>query len=117
MSIRCKPYHRALRGGDAGGVRNRADRKSRCPGWADDDVLRRRLLDGALEDPEGGKDSFGRPCRIWNAVAGQVFLGKSTNEQDPAYNCYPEVPATSLAEELARRAERSVDDLLGGMAE
>lgn len=66
----------------------------------------------ALPDPDGGTDSFGRPKRVWNAVAGATFVGVSTNEQDPAYNCYPEVPATALAHELAERAERSVEDIL-----
>ena len=112
MTIRCKGYHRVLRRADPGAVRGRADRKSGCPGWASDQILQGRLESTALVDPDAGTDSFGRPRRIWNAVAGTVFVGNSTNEQDPHYNCYPEVPATALAEELARRAERSVEQFL-----
>jgi hypothetical protein len=112
LSIRCKVNHRA-RGAHAPGVlRSSADRKSRCPGWASDEALQRRLLDEALDDPDGGVDSFGRPKRKWNAVGGVVFLAVSTNEEQPHYNCYPECPATTLADELERRAQRSKDELL-----
>lgn len=111
MSIRCKPKHRPLRADQPASVRSRADRKSTCPGWASDAALRERLERNALIDGEAGEDSYGRPRRIWNAVAGTVFVGVSTNEQEPHYNCYPEVPATSLADELAERAERSVEDV------
>jgi len=32
-----------------------------------------------------------------------------TNEPELVYNCYPEVPATGLVDELMRRAERTVE--------
>lgn len=112
VKIRCKGYHRPMRSTDGGSLRTHADRKSGCPGWAVDPTLQARLLATALEDPDGGADSFGRPKRIWNAVAGQTFVGVSTNEQDPAYNCYPEVPATALADELALRADSTVEAFL-----
>jgi hypothetical protein len=72
--------------------------------------LRDRLLAEALEDPDGGVDSKGRPKRLWNALDGWYFVGVSTNEPTPAYNCYPEVPATGLLEELVKRAERTVEE-------
>jgi hypothetical protein len=113
VGIRCKSYHRPLRGSAPGSLRGRADRKSECPGWASDAALQAKLLDTALDDPDAGLDSLGRPKKKWNAVAGRTFIGVSTNEQEPAYNCYPEVPATALADELARRADRSVEEFLG----
>ncbi|MDI7267317.1 MAG: hypothetical protein QME96_04935 [Myxococcota bacterium] len=72
--------------------------------------MRGKLLAEALEEPEGGVDSRGWPKRLWNALDGWYFVGVSTNEPKPAYNCYPEVPATSLLEELAKRAERTVEE-------
>jgi hypothetical protein len=47
-------------------------------------------------------------------VAGWYFVGVSTNEAQAAYNCYPEVPATSVRGELLRRVERTVEDILKG---
>ena len=113
--VRCKVYHRASHPADPGEVRDpkgRDGKKSRCPGWADDQTIQERLLREALVDPEGGTDVFGFPKRLWNAVAGMYFVGVSTNEQTPAYNCYPSVPATELVEELRLRAERSLGELL-----
>lgn len=111
--VRCKTYHRPHGSRDAGLERTKGDHKSRCPGWLSDALLRQRLLSEALEDPEGGTDMKGRPKRLWNAVAGWTFVGVSSNEPVPAYNCYPEVPLTVLAEELAIRAERGLEDLRG----
>ena len=54
---------------------------------------------------------MGHPRRLWNAVNNHYFVGVSTNEQQPSYNCYPEVP-TTLLEDLARRAARSLEDVL-----
>jgi hypothetical protein len=113
MIPRCKTYHRALRAASPGSQRTIGDQKSRCPGWADNDTLKQRLLDEALPDPDGVKDSNGRPKRLWNAINGWYFVGVSTNEAVEAYNCYPEEPSARLAE-LEARAERTVADVLGG---
>jgi hypothetical protein len=112
--IRCKPYHRPRRASDAGRVRDQLFRKSRCPAWASSAELQQRLLDEALIDPDGGIDSLGHPRRLWNAVDGCFFVGVSTNEQQAAYNCYPEIPATSLRSELLVRSERTIEDVLQG---
>jgi len=109
--VRCKRYHEPRGTRDAGLLRGTGDAKSRCPGWLVDATLQRKLLDEAIVDPEGGMDSRGRPKRLWNALDGWYFVGVSTNEPEPAYNCYPEVPATVLLEELSRRAERTVEEL------
>lgn len=109
-ALRCKKYHEARGRRDPGLRRDTGDWKSRCPGWTLDPVLRDRLLAEALEDPDGGVDSKGRPKRLWNALDGWYFVGVSTNEPTPAYNCYPEVPATGLLEELVKRAERTVEE-------
>jgi hypothetical protein len=103
----CKKYHDDHGAADAGQLRGAAG-KSRCPGWARPDILRQRLIDEALVDPDGGTDSYGRPRRLWTAVNGVFFVGVSTNENVPRYNCYPDVPASALVEELAARAQRSV---------
>lgn len=108
--LRCKRYHEPRGRRDPGLRRGTGDWKSRCPGWTLDPALRERLLVEAIEDPDGGADSMGRPKRLWNALAGWYFVGVSTNEAKPAYNCYPEVPATTLLEELVRRAERTVEE-------
>jgi hypothetical protein len=43
---------------------------------------------------------------------GRIFVGVSCNLAQPAYNCYPEVPADGgLFEELQRRAERTRDQI------
>ena len=68
-------------------------------------------MDEAVVDPDAGQDSMGHPKRIWNAINGVYLIGVSTNEQQPSYNCYPEVP-TAMLDELTRRAERSIEDVL-----
>lgn len=113
-SVRCKKYHNPLKRTDAGYERTPQDRKSRCPPWLSDPAVRQRLLDEGLEDPDGLTDSFVRPKILWNALDGWYFIAVSTNESDLAYNCYPEVPATSRIEELADRAARSVAQLMDG---
>ena len=110
-TIRCKPKHRALKKSEPGNLRRAGDLRSRCPGWASEEVQECLLAD-ALVDPESGTDCHGRPRLLWNAVNNVVFIGVSSNEQVPAYNCYPEVPATSLAGQLEARSRRSLDDLL-----
>jgi hypothetical protein len=113
--VRCKVYHQSSHPADLGHVRNPKDRdgkKPRCPGWADDPVVQERLLKEALVDPAGDENMFGFPTRIWNAVAGMYFVGVSTNESTPAYNCYPSVPATDLVDNLRMRAERSLEEFL-----
>jgi len=111
--IRCKPKHRALKSSTEGTVRASGDLRSVCPGWASGDV-QQRLLSEALVDRAAGEDSHGRPRRLWNAVNGTVFVGVSTNEPVPAYNCYPEVPATALAGSLETRARRSLGEVMEG---
>ena len=111
--IRCKPKHRALTSSTTGTLRSAGDLRSVCPGWASGEV-QGKLLSEALVDPAGGKDSHGRPKRLWNAVGGTVFVGVSTNEPVPAYNCYPEAPATVLADRLEARARRSVNEIMEG---
>ncbi len=111
--VRCKPKHHSLTKSGSGNTRTKVDLKSRCPGWITQQI-QQRLVDDALVDPSGDTDSFGRPRKIWNAVAGWTFIGVSSNEQVAAYNCYPEVPVTALAEELMNRAERRIEDVLGG---
>ena len=69
--IRCKPKHRALKKSSPGNVRRSGDLRSRCPGWASDE-LQQKLLAGALIDTESGTDLHGRPRRLWNAVNGFV---------------------------------------------
>jgi len=93
-------------------MRGGSDRKSRCPGWASEQALQEKLMQTAIDDPDGGTDSFGRPRKKWNAVAGRTFIGVSTNEQTPEYNCYPEAPVTGVADALARRAELTVEEFL-----
>lgn len=111
-TVYCKNYHRALKVSDPGLQRGHEDAKSRCPGWVSDPELRRRLLDDAIEDPDGDTDWMGRPKRLWNAVDSWFFVAVSTNQQDPVYNCYPEVPATQVFGQLLERAKRSIEDLL-----
>ena len=108
-TVRCK-YHVGKGRLSGGIVRGKADHKSKCPDWLADPNVRQRLLDEALVDPDAGEDSMGHPKRLWNAINNHYFVGVSTNEQQAAYNCYPEVPSVCL-EELARRAERSLEDL------
>jgi hypothetical protein len=110
-SIRCKPKHHALTKAEPGNTRTKVDVRSRCPGWAVADV-QNRLMEEALVDPLGGSDSYGRPRKLWNAVGGFVFLGVSSNEPVPAYNCYPSEPLTELVDTLRLRAERTVEALL-----
>jgi hypothetical protein len=110
--IRCKPYHRPRSSTAPGNLSRFA--KSRCPDWAADSDLQQRLIDEALAEPEGPMDRLGRPKRIWNALAGWCFVGVSTNEQEPAYNCYPSQPSTALHEELARRRQRTIDMFTSG---
>jgi hypothetical protein len=86
-------------------------RKSRCPGWIH--PFRDALLADALPDPDGATDSFGNPKRVWNAVEGWYFIGVSTNQKIPTYNCYPEDPATDLVEKLVVRAARQLNALSG----
>lgn len=109
--IRCTPKHRAPTGSAAAKLRSRGDVRSRCPGWATERV-QRCLLAEALTDPDGGFDSHGRPRKIWNAVAGIVFFGVSSNEPIPAYKCYPSEPVTALVDTLLTRAKRTVEALL-----
>lgn len=71
------------------------------------------MADALVEDATD-IDSFGHPRRVWNAVEGMFFVGVSTNQQAPIYNCYREVPATHLVDQLAIRAERSLGELLRG---
>lgn len=71
------------------------------------------MLTDALVEPESGLDSHGHPFRLWNAVNGVYFVGVSCNLADESYNCYPEVPATSLLDDLEQLAERSVHDIVG----
>jgi len=79
--------------------------------------LRQALLQEAIIDPQGGLDFRGRPKLVWNAIAGWIFVGRPTNEPDLAYDCYPEVPATELVDELERRAERTVESFLANRNE
>ena len=111
--IRCKPKHAALTALNPGHVRGKSDLRSRCPGWVTAE-LQQRLLDEALEDPESGVDAYGRPRKIWNAVSKWIFVGVSSNEPVPAYNCYPEAPVTALARELRERAARTIEQVLRG---
>ena len=109
--IRCKPKHKALKKSTPGILRSAGDLRSRCPGWASQ-TLQDKLLNEALVDPDGGTDCNGRPRKLWNAVNGTTFVGVSSSEPEPAYNCYPEVAATGLADELYQRSRRSIEDLL-----
>ncbi len=111
-TVRCKHYHDAKSHADPGVLRSGVRQKSRCPGWAGDPKLRSKLIEEAIHDPQGVTDAFGRPKVIWNAVAGTVFIGVSTNESANAYNCYPNAPTTALHSELSRRAERTIADLM-----
>jgi len=109
--VHCKPYHRPLKGSAPGSLRTNADRKSTCPGWLSDEQLRQKLLDEALDDPMGETDFLGRPKKKWNAINGVYFIGVSTYEPEPKYNCYPEHP-NCLLDELSRRADRSLEDFI-----
>lgn len=113
-TVRCKPVHQPHGADDPGARRDRGAHKSRCPSWAADARLQRRLIDEALLDPAGAKDFLGRPKVIWNAVGGTVFIGLSTGETELAYNCFPNAPETRLHAELSRRANRTVDEYLAG---
>jgi hypothetical protein len=110
--VRCKPRHEALSKNDPPHVRT-VDVRSRCPGWAST-AVQHALITESLIDPDGGTDSFGRPRKRWSAVAGVVFIGVSSNESQPAYNCYPSEPLTGLVDKLEARAERTLDQLLHG---
>lgn len=111
-AVRCKPKHRALTKSEQGNLRRRSDVRSRCPGWLSNE-LQRKLMGEALVDPDAGTDFHGRPRLLWNAVNGWVFVGVSSSEPVPAYNCYPEAPTTSLVLQLEARAQRSIEDVLG----
>jgi hypothetical protein len=115
---RCKPRYEGRGFEDEGHLRRAGgrDEKSRCPGWAASPELRQKLLDDAIVDPDGVKDRLGRPKRFWNAVNGVIFVATSTQEQVPAYNCYPDTCATEVEEALAERVLRSVEDVLGSPA-
>lgn len=109
----CKPYHRSTPAKKGGDIRKKSEQKSRCPQWADDPRLRQALLDDALIDPTGGEDMFGRPKKLWNAIGGCYFIGRSCNTREPQYNCYPEYfPTGTLFEELKTRSERQVRDYI-----
>lgn len=108
--VRCKNYH-SPRSRRNQGVASRFG-KSQCPAWAAAPNLQQRLIDEALEEPDGPSDCFGRPQRMWNVIAGWCFIVVSTNEQAAACNCYPNEPSTALHEELARRSQRSIGDFM-----
>jgi len=110
MKVRCKRYHQPTSGNRPRRLSRHA--KSRCPPWAADDLLQQRLITEAIPDPRAAEDVFGRPKRLWNAVAGTVFVGVSTSEQEPAYNCYPEVPLSELRSLLSQRAERTIEQFM-----
>ncbi len=105
----CKEYHAATKAGQRGKV---SDRKSRCPSWAADQTIQQKLIDHALEEPNGPADAYGRAKNLWNAVEQIIFVGTSCNMEEPFYNCYPEDPPNGrLYRELLRRANRSLADL------
>lgn len=111
--LECKVYHKTKATAKVGSLRNRNENKSRCPDWADDPKLQAILLKEALIDSGGSLDWKGRPKRIWNAVAGQIFVGVSCNTEEPRYNCYPEHPPDGkLIKQLKQRAERNLSDVL-----
>jgi hypothetical protein len=114
-AVRCTPRHKWTHEHDLGRLRTEggSDEKSRCPGWASDERLQHALMSDALVEADVPLDTHGRPKRIWNAVGGFVFVGLSTNEQAPAYKCFPDYPAVDLIEELERRRTRSVEDIIG----
>jgi len=110
-TARCKKYHQPLSGAASGVLRALSDRQSKCPGWASNEV-RDILLATAIVEDDQDLDCFGRPRKVWNAVAGWTFVGVSTGEQSPTYNCYPEAPTTKLAARLAILQGRSLEDLM-----
>jgi hypothetical protein len=112
--VDCKVYHEPKAARNPGRLRSQHDKKSTCPSWAADPVLQQALIDEALEDTRGLHDTFGRPQRLWNAVEGVIFVGKSNNLREPSYNCYLEIPPDGkLFRELQRRRERTRRDVLG----
>lgn len=117
-AVRCKPRHKWTHPHDLGELRSPdgQDQKSRCPGWIADASLQARLMADALVEDDVPLDRHGRPKRLWNAIGGMVFIGVSTQENAPAYNCYPEYPATDLVEELELRKMRSVEEFMNASA-
>jgi hypothetical protein len=110
-TVLCKGYHDPKRGGQTGVIRR--NQKAICPSWAMDAAVQEVLIRGALARDDEQEDAFGRPKRLWNAVDNKVFVGVSCNMQSPTYNCYPENPPDgALYNELIRRAERSLEEVL-----
>jgi hypothetical protein len=111
----CKGYHHSRPSSPRGTLRGQYQVKSSCPNWANDHTLQHVLIEEAMEDSGGQRDSLGRPKRLWNAVEDVIFVGVSCNLQTPHYNCYPErPPCGKLLEVLERRAERTRDEVLAG---
>jgi hypothetical protein len=111
--VQSKDYHRPKTAGNTGKLRDAYQRKSTCPSWASDLTLRDALINDALPDPSGAKDSLGRVKKLWNAVDGWYFVGVSCNLQEERYNCYPEYPPDGkLIGDLNRRADRTVESVL-----
>lgn len=114
----CKEYHRPTPTSRDGRLRTKADQKSRCPEWADDPRLRQALIDEALPDPNDDKDMYGRPRKLWTALAGKYFIGRSCEMAEPRYNCHPEVfPPGKLFAVMRERADRKLEDFLREMEE
>jgi hypothetical protein len=114
-TVVCKPYHSSTSRG--GRPRKKEETKSRCPQWADDPRVRQALLNEALIDPSGGEDVFGNPRKLWNAIEGCYFIGRSCNTSVPQYDCYPEYfPSGKLYTELRERALRRLRDYMSGRA-
>jgi hypothetical protein len=91
----------------------KSDQKSRCPEWANNQRLWQALIDEALPDPSDEKDLYGRPRKLWNALAGKCFIGRSCETAEPQYNCHPEYfPPGKLFAEIRERADRKLEDFL-----
>lgn len=115
--VYCKVYHSPIKATSSPRLRSRTQNKSTCPPWASNELLQQALINEALEDTRQLKDYLGRPLILWNAVAGEIFVGRSNNTEKLEYNCYPERPPDGkLIKELKRRASRTVEEVLSEMS-
>ena len=111
----CKNYHKGRVWLPDGKPRSQTSEKSRCPVWAEKEVVQRVLIESAVFSENGGKDCQGRPKKIWNAVNGCIFVGISNQVPEPVYNCMiADFPESNVREKVLELARRAIDDIGSG---